>query len=52
MKVQQQFEYRVLFVGGERDYKRVQDMINDCAADGWELVNVEGERAYLKRPLA
>ena len=39
--------YRVLRVA-DRDYLDIQDLINRCADEGWELVTVADGRVYLK----
>ena len=40
--------YRVVSLGN-RDYVDIQDLINRCADEGWELVTVADGRVYLKR---
>ena len=41
--------YRVVFLDGQnRDYKEVEHRLNELAAQGWELVAVVGDRAYME----
>ena len=43
-------QYRVLFLDSQnRDYADAERRLNEAAADGWELVAIEADRAYLER---
>jgi hypothetical protein len=40
--------YRVLFLDTKnRDYKDTERQLNEAAAEGWELVEIAGDRAIM-----